>query len=62
MFPPVLADISAGPSLSSHVRLAPGAKALGRVAFEAPKDATGAQMQRALDSGRADETGRWKRK
>ncbi|MFD5182485.1 hypothetical protein ACFWMQ_07560 [Streptomyces sp. NPDC058372] len=62
MFPPVLADISAGPSLSSDVRLAPGAKTLGWVAFEVPKDATVAQVQMALDSGRADETGRWKLK
>ncbi|MHC3427191.1 DUF4352 domain-containing protein [Streptomyces sp. DT18] len=56
----VFADITAGPSLASDVRLAPGAKALGWWTFEVPKGAKVAQVQMALNSGMADQSGQWK--
>lgn len=59
-FGPVFADITAGPSMSSDVKLKPGAKALGWIVFELPKDAKAATVQFAMNSGFADQTAEWK--
>jgi hypothetical protein len=61
-FQPTFADISAGPSMSSDVRLKPGAKALGWITFEVPKGVKPATVQFAMNSGMADQTGEWKLK
>ncbi|MFB6594254.1 DUF4352 domain-containing protein [Streptomyces diastaticus] len=60
MFQTAFGEITAGPALSSDVRLAPGAKALGWVTFDVPKDVKVSQVQVALNSGMADHTGQWK--
>ncbi|MFD5027006.1 DUF4352 domain-containing protein [Streptomyces sp. NPDC058373] len=62
MFQTTFGEITAGPALSSDVRLAPGAKALGWVTFDVPKGVTVTQVQVALNSGMADQTGQWKLK
>ncbi len=59
MFQTTFGEITAGPALSSDVRLAPGAKALGWVTFDVPKDVKVSQVQVALNSGMADHTGQW---
>lgn len=59
-FGPTFADITAGPSMSSDVNLKPGAKALGWITFEAPKNAKVATVHFAMDSGFADQVGEWK--
>ncbi|WP_369274549.1 DUF4352 domain-containing protein [Streptomyces sp. R11] len=59
-FGPVLADITAGPSMSSDVRLKPGAKALGWVVFEVPKASKAATVTFGMDSGFAEQIGEWK--
>lgn len=59
-FGTVFADITAGPSMSSDVKLKPGAKALGWVVFEVPKSVKAATVQFAMDSGFAEQTGEWK--
>lgn len=59
-FGTVLADITAGPSMSSDVRLKPGAKALGWVVFEVPKASKAATVTFGMDSGFAEQIGEWK--
>ncbi|SDN29907.1 protein of unknown function [Streptomyces sp. cf386] len=59
-FGTTLADISAGPSMSSDVRLKPGAKTLGWVVFEVPKASKAATVTFAMDSGFAQQVGEWK--
>lgn len=59
-FGTVLADITAGPSMSSDVRLKPGAKALGWIVFEVPKASKAATVTFGMDSGFADQIGEWK--
>ncbi|MEU7057725.1 DUF4352 domain-containing protein [Streptomyces sp. NPDC046197] len=59
-FDTTFADITAGQSMSSDVRLKPGAKALGWIVFEVPKGVKPATAQFAMDSGFADQTGEWK--
>lgn len=59
-FGPTFADITAGPSMSSDVNLKPGAKALGWIVFEAPKNVKVATVHFAMDSGFADQVGEWK--
>ncbi|MBR8638619.1 DUF4352 domain-containing protein [Streptomyces tuirus] len=59
-FGTMFADITAGPSMSSDVKLKPGAKALGWIVFEVPKGAKLATVQFAMDSGLADQVGEWK--
>jgi hypothetical protein len=61
-FQTTFADITAGPSLSSGVRLKPGAKALGWVVVEVPKGVTATTAQFTMDSGMADQSGEWKLK
>ncbi|MFI2618641.1 DUF4352 domain-containing protein [Streptomyces sp. NPDC018584] len=61
-FQTTFADITAGPSLSSGVRLKPGAKALGWVVVEVPKEVTATTAQFTMDSGMADQSGEWKLK
>ncbi|MFE6716843.1 DUF4352 domain-containing protein [Streptomyces albidoflavus] len=60
MFRMAFGEVDSGPALSSDVRLAPGAKALGWVAFEVPEGVKVSQVQVALSSGMADQTGQWK--
>lgn len=59
-FGPVLADITAGPSMSSDVRLKPGAKTLGWVVYEVPKASKPATVTFGMDSGFAEQIGEWK--
>ncbi|NUP19978.1 MAG: DUF4352 domain-containing protein [Streptomyces sp.] len=59
-FGTVIADITAGPSMSSDVRLKPGAKALGWVVFEVPKASKAATVTFGMDSGFAEQIGEWK--
>ncbi|MFI1165081.1 DUF4352 domain-containing protein [Streptomyces sp. NPDC020801] len=59
-FASTIADITAGPSMSSDVKLKPGAKALGWIVFEVPKGSKAATVQFTMDSGMADQTGEWK--
>ncbi|MGW6738722.1 DUF4352 domain-containing protein [Streptomyces sp. NPDC055013] len=59
-FGPVLADITAGPSMSSDVRLKTGAKTLGWVVFEVPKASKTATVTFGMDSGFAEQIGEWK--
>lgn len=61
-FQTTFADITAGPSLSSGVRLKPGAKAVGWVVVEVPKGVTATTAQFTMDSGMADQSGEWKLK
>lgn len=56
----VIADIKAGPSMAASVTLKPGAKALGWLVFEAPKNAKIDTVQFGMNSGFADQTGEWK--
>lgn len=59
-FESTFADITAGPSMSSDVKLRPGAKALGWIVFEVPKGSKAAIVQFTMDSGFAEQTGEWK--
>jgi hypothetical protein len=59
-FSGVFADIKAGPSMASSVKLAPGDKALGWLVFEAPKASKIATVQFGMNSGFSDQTGQWK--
>lgn len=59
-FQTAFADITAGPSMSSDVRLKPGAKALGWIVFEVRKGSKATTVQFTMDSGMADRTGEWK--
>ncbi|MEU7280956.1 DUF4352 domain-containing protein [Streptomyces sp. NPDC045431] len=59
-FGTTLADISAGPSMTSDANVPPGEKVLGWVVFEVPKASKLASVQFAMNSGFSDETGQWK--
>ncbi len=59
-FDSTFADITAGPSMSSAVRLKPGGKALGWIVFEVPKASKTDTVQFAMNSGMANQTGEWK--
>ncbi|WP_250402233.1 DUF4352 domain-containing protein [Streptomyces cellostaticus] len=52
-------DITAGPSMSSEVRLPKGEKALGWIVFEVPKNSKLVSIQFGMNSGFSDETGQW---
>lgn len=58
-FGATFAEVSTGPAMPSDVKLSPGDKALGYVVFEVPKKSKIVSVQFAMDSGFADETGRW---
>ncbi|WP_326771349.1 DUF4352 domain-containing protein [Streptomyces sp. NBC_01445] len=58
-FQSTFGDITAGPSMSSSVKLTPGGKALGWIVFEAPTSSKVTQVQFAMDSGFSDQTGQW---
>ncbi|MFI7411897.1 DUF4352 domain-containing protein [Streptomyces sp. NPDC049627] len=59
-FGTMIADITAGPSMSSDVRLKPGGKALGWIVFEVPKASKAATVTFGMDSGFAEQIGEWK--
>lgn len=61
-FDSAFADITAGPSMSSALKLKPGAKGLGWIVFEVPKASKVDTVQFTMDSGFADQTGEWKLK
>ncbi|MFH9983194.1 DUF4352 domain-containing protein [Streptomyces sp. NPDC017179] len=61
-FDSTFADITAGPSMSSSLKLKPGAKGLGWIVFEVPKGSKLDAVQFTMDSGFADQTGEWKLK
>jgi hypothetical protein len=52
-------DTKAGTSFPATVNLATGATGLGFITFQVPADAKITQIQFGLDSGMADQTGRW---
>lgn len=58
-FQTTFGEVTAGPAMSSDLRLTKGAKGLGWVVFEVPKASKITKLQMALDSGFADETGQW---
>lgn len=59
-FDTTFAEITAGPAMSSDVKLKPGAKTLGWIVFELPKDSKADIVQFTMDSGFAEQTGEWK--
>ena len=59
-FESTFADITAGPSMASAVKLQPGGKALGWIVFEVPKGSKAVTVQFTMDSGFAEQTGQWK--
>jgi hypothetical protein len=59
-FEATIGDITAGPSMTTEAKIAPGGKALGWIVFEVPKDVKLSEVQFAMDSGFADQTGQWK--
>ncbi|PZH18355.1 hypothetical protein C1I97_03870 [Streptomyces sp. NTH33] len=61
-FDTTFADITAGPSMSSALKLKPGAQGLGWIVFEVPKASKLDTVQFTMDSGFADQTGEWKLK
>jgi hypothetical protein len=59
-FQATIGDITAGPSMTAETKIAPGGKALGWIVFEVPKNVKLSEVQFAMDSGFADQTGQWK--
>ncbi|WP_073952599.1 DUF4352 domain-containing protein [Streptomyces kebangsaanensis] len=59
-FDSTFAEITAGPSMSSSLKLKPGATGLGWIVFEVPKASKPDTVQFTMDSGFADQTGEWK--
>ncbi|MFE9886864.1 DUF4352 domain-containing protein [Streptomyces scopuliridis] len=58
-FGTTIADVTAGPSMTSAAKVPPGEKALGWIVFELPKGSKVASIQFAMNSGMADQTGQW---
>ncbi|WAP56169.1 DUF4352 domain-containing protein [Streptomyces sp. S465] len=59
-FDATFADITAGPQMTSDLKLPAGDKALGWVVLEVPEASKIATLQFTMNSGFADETGQWK--
>jgi len=59
-FDATIDDVTAGPSMSSDVKMAAGDSALGYLVFEVPKASKLRSVQFTLDSGFADQTGEWR--
>ncbi|MEU5927825.1 DUF4352 domain-containing protein [Streptomyces antimycoticus] len=59
-FDSTFGDITAGPQMTSDLKLPAGDKALGWVVIEVPKASKVATLQFTMNSGFADETGQWK--
>lgn len=51
--------LTAGPEMTSDLKLPRGEKALGWIVFEVPKDSKVVSVQFTMNSGFADETGQW---
>ncbi|WP_183067472.1 DUF4352 domain-containing protein [Streptomyces sp. gCLA4] len=58
-FQTTFAEITAGPAMTSAAKVAPGAKVLGWVTYEVPKDSKIAKVQFTMNSGFASQTGEW---
>jgi len=58
-FDATIADVTAGPSMDSGLKMAAGDSALGYIVFEVPKASKLRSVQFTLDSGFAEETGQW---
>jgi hypothetical protein len=58
-FTTTFADITAGPSMASAVKLPKGEKALGWIVFEVPKASKIASVQFTMNSGFSNQTGQW---
>ncbi|MGW3571849.1 DUF4352 domain-containing protein [Streptomyces sp. NPDC000941] len=58
-FDATFGDITAGPQMTSDLKLPAGDKALGWVVIEVPKASKVATLQFTMNSGFADETGQW---
>lgn len=52
-------EITAGPQMTSDLKLPKGDKALGWILFEVPKGSTMKTVQFTMESGFASETGQW---
>ncbi|MFJ9645001.1 DUF4352 domain-containing protein [Streptomyces sp. NPDC101206] len=52
-------EITAGPQMTSAAKVAPGAKVLGWITYEVPKDSKIAKVQFTMNSGFASQTGEW---
>ncbi|WP_413797101.1 DUF4352 domain-containing protein [Streptomyces iranensis] len=59
-FDSTFGDITAGPQMTSDLKLPAGDKALGWVVIEVPKASKVATLQFTMNSGFADQTGQWK--
>ncbi|MEU5976369.1 DUF4352 domain-containing protein [Streptomyces sp. NPDC047315] len=59
-FGTTFAEITAGPSMTASAKAKPGAKVLGWLVYEVPKNAKLASVQFGMNSGFADETAEWK--
>ncbi|EXU69870.1 hypothetical protein Z951_02540 [Streptomyces sp. PRh5] len=59
-FDATFGDITAGPQMTSDLKLPRGDKALGWIVIEVPKASKVATLQFTMNSGFADETGQWK--
>lgn len=58
-FDTTFGDITAGPQMTSDLKLPVDGKALGWVVIEVPKGSKVATLQFTMSSGFADETGQW---
>ncbi|MFF3622345.1 DUF4352 domain-containing protein [Streptomyces sp. NPDC002467] len=58
-FHSTFAETKAGPEMTSSAKAAPGAKVLGWITFEVPKDSKVAKVQFSMNSGFASQTGEW---
>ncbi|MBO3679481.1 DUF4352 domain-containing protein [Streptomyces sp. NEAU-YJ-81] len=59
-FDATFGDITAGPQMTSDLKLPAGDKALGWIVIEVPNASKVATLQFSMNSGFADETGQWK--
>jgi len=55
----IVDSVSAGPLFPVTLKLSPGEKAAGYLVFEVPRTSKVANVQFTLDSGYADDTGKW---
>ncbi|MEW1638640.1 DUF4352 domain-containing protein [Streptomyces sp. NPDC093801] len=58
-FQTTFAETTAGPAMTSAAKVSPGAKVLGWITYEVPKDSKIVKVQFAMNSGFASQTGEW---
>lgn len=59
-FEATIGEITAGPQMTSDLKLPAGDKALGWIVLEVPKASTVPTLQFTMNSGFAEQTGQWK--